>query len=66
MFKDPDKVRARVEGLIGQEQAIGHGYPERQQTILWTEKLAEASSMRTRHQEMAAKGLITSAELAPG
>ena len=62
LLKEPGKIRAGVERLIGQEQAIGDGDPERQ-AILWMENLAEVSSMRTRYQEMAAKGLITFEEL---
>jgi hypothetical protein len=62
LLKDPVKVRAGVESLIRQEQSIGCSDPERE-ARLWTEKLTEASTMRTRYQEMAAKGLITFEEL---
>jgi site-specific DNA recombinase len=63
LLKDPNKVRAGVESLIQEEkQASGPSDRERE-AMLWKEKLAEISNMRTRYQEMAAKGLITFEEL---
>jgi hypothetical protein len=63
LLKDPNKIRVGVESLIQQEgQVTGRSDRERE-ARLWTEKLAEVSSMRTRYQEMAAKGLITLEEL---
>jgi site-specific DNA recombinase len=63
LLKDPNKVRAGVESLIQQEKQTGGPSDREREARPWTEKLAEVSNMRTRYQEMAAKGLITFEEL---
>jgi site-specific DNA recombinase len=63
LLKDPNKIRAGVESLIQQEEQVTGRSDREREARLWTEKLAEVSSMRTRYQEMAAKGLITFEEL---
>jgi site-specific DNA recombinase len=63
LLKDPNKIRAGVESLIQQEKQVTGASDREREARLWTEKLTEVSNMRTRYQEMAAKGLITFEEL---
>ena len=62
VLKDPEQLRVDLERMIEEERKGPHGDPEREAKV-WAEKLAEAGTMRSGYQELAAKGLMTFEEL---
>lgn len=62
MHLNPERIGAGMEGMIATERETSKGSPEKE-ARMWSEKLSEAGRKRTRHQEMAAEGLVTFGEL---
>jgi site-specific DNA recombinase len=61
-LRDPKKIRAGMEKLIDEEQAIGRGDPERESEA-WAEKLEECGRLRKAYQQQQAAGLMSLEEL---
>jgi hypothetical protein len=62
LLRDPEKIRAGMEKLIDEEQAIGRGDPERESKA-WAEKLEECGRLRKAYQQQQAAGLMSLEEL---
>jgi hypothetical protein len=62
LLKDPDRIKAGLEGLIKQEREAGRDDPGRE-ARLWEEKIAECSRLRSAYQDQQAAGLMTLEEL---
>ena len=62
LLRDPEKIRAGMEKLIDEEQAIRRGDPERESKA-WAEKLEECGRLRKAYQQQQAAGLMSLEEL---
>jgi len=57
-MRDPDRLRAGMDTVIGMHRFAPRGSPEREAKT-WLDRLAEVDRKRARYQEMAAEELIT-------
>ena len=62
LLLEPDRLRSGLQAMIEREEGSSRGDPRRE-LGLWHEKLREAERMRSRYQDLAARGLLTHAEL---
>lgn len=62
LMKSPEQLREDLERMVELEKRELRTDPEREARA-WLEKLAEADRMRSGYQDLAAKGLMTPAEL---
>jgi site-specific DNA recombinase len=62
ILKDPEQLRADLDGMIELERNSSRGDPEKE-VKLWADKLAEVDRRRARYQEMAADDIISFDEL---
>ncbi|MDP9474596.1 MAG: recombinase family protein [Actinomycetota bacterium] len=62
LMKNPEQLREDLERMVEFERRELRADPDREAKA-WLEKLAEADRMRSGYQDLAAKGLMTPAEL---
>jgi site-specific DNA recombinase len=62
LLKDPERIRAGMEALIEQEQAVSPRDAD-EQAAVWAKKLAECDQLRGAYQDQQAAGFMTLEEL---
>ena len=63
LLKDPERVRAGMEELIGREREADARRPGGEEAAAWAEKLGECDRLRSAYQDQQALGLMTIEEL---